>query len=84
MNSAEKASSVSDKTEFRGKHDKKQSFILYTGKRKNKWRWYMYLTRYPKNMYSNATTNRNMRRNKSTILIGDCNISLSETDCSRD
>lgn len=36
MNSAEKASSVSDKTEFRGKHDKKQSFILYTGKRKNK------------------------------------------------
>lgn len=44
----------------------------------------MYLTRYPKNMYSNATTNRNMRRNKSTILIGDCNISLSETDCSRD
>lgn len=37
-------------------------------------------------MYRNATTNRNKRRNKdkSTILIGDYNISFSEADRLRD
>lgn len=112
INSAEKACLISDLKEFRGKHDlKKQSFILYTDKRKNRWRYiyvyiyikqisfiyrniniytsqykHIYLTRHLKNMYRNATTNRNKRRNKdkSTILIGDYNISFSEADWLRD
>lgn len=54
---------------------------IYTSQYKH-----IYLTRHLKNMYRNATTNRNKRRNKdkSTILIGDYNISFSEADRLRD
>lgn len=80
MNQTEKTSSLTDKTELRGKiWYETKLYIIHWKKEKQKTDVHNKIS---KNMLSNGTTDRNTRRNKrkATTLIGDYDISFSETD----